>query len=1135
MHSPSHRVSPCRLRSRVPFRPLVEGLEDRLCPNASPLAPPITEPVVDGQIVNGADVHMQAGPFSDPDTGDTHTASDWELWTTDATPQRVWHAQPLAPGAGVLLVHIHLGDGAFEGPLAGHSQLNTDQDYSLHVRFRDSSGDPATEWSPWSQRPLHTAPLTQVQPLLTDDVAASPPPVWTSTAGGNVVLPGSASPGVLTVESAAGELLLRIQGGAAGNLITNPPPVAHHVAVRLHLVAPALGFDLVLPESNLTFTDHEGLSRTVYLPAVHLTPGQQAFYWVSDNGSTYTGNAAQTQPDFSMLASGAAVPWIVTQPGYRVEVVATGFQLPVDIAFVPNPGPNPTDPLYYVTELYGTIKTVRRDGTIVDYATNLLNYNPTGAFPGSGEQGLAGIAVDPASGDVFASLVYSQVAFDDSSPHYPRVVRFHSTDGGLTAAGPPTIVLDMAGETQGPSHQVSNLSIGPDGKLYVHNGDGFDTTTPESLDSFRGKILRLNLDGTAPADNPFYNAADGITARDYIFAYGLRNPFGGAWRASDGQPYEVENGPSVDRFARVPPGMNFGYDGSDASMHTGALYNWDPSTAPVNMAFVQPATFGGSGFPAGQQDRAFVTLSGATWDTGPSVTAKRIVAFSFDTAGNVRAGPDTLVVYTGSGKATVAGLAAGPDGLYISDLYRDQNYTSAIDPGANILRVRYVGVPDFIADVRSGAGPLTVQFTDLSDVPGAMAWLWDFGDGTTSTERNPTHTYSADGHYDMVLSVTGSGGTVTTVKDGYVVVGTTGDGLHATYYGNIDLTGPSVEGIDPTVNFNGSSGSLSPTLGPYNFSVRWTGQVLPRYGETYTFSTTSDDGVRLWVNGQEIIDNWTDHSSTENSGTIVLQAGAKYDIRLEYYQGFGDAVARLEWASASQMREVVPQSQLFSISAPVSLTTPAGVTAAAVSTSQVDLSWSVAAGDASAFRVERSADGIHFAPVTVVAASTFHYSDQGLAAGTIYVYRVQAVSSAGVSAYSTTAAAATASLPVVVTDPNPPPVSGHVTTDVTSLVRLTRRPLLLLRRGRFRQVVTIRNARRQALAGPLLLVLDSLPADVQILRERSDGDGHWVVDVPLKAGQLQPGERRRITLDFLAPTRRRFRFGLHLLAVNGVR
>ncbi len=72
------------------------------------------------------------------------------------------------------------------------------------------------------------------------------------------------------------------------------------------------------------------------------------------------------------------------------------FSLPVNIAFVLEPGPNPDDPLFYVTELYGTIKVVANDGTVSDYATGLLNFNPTGNFPGSGEQGLTGIVVEPA-------------------------------------------------------------------------------------------------------------------------------------------------------------------------------------------------------------------------------------------------------------------------------------------------------------------------------------------------------------------------------------------------------------------------------------------------------------------------------------------------------------------------------------------------------------------------------------------------------------------------------------------------------------------------------------------------------------------------------------------------------------------
>src|SRR5262249_6018304 len=280
----------------------------------------------------------------------------------------------------------------------------------------------------------------------------------------------------------------------------------------------------------------------------------------------------------------------------------------------------------------------------------------------SGEQGVTGITVDPASGDVFASMVYEDTTSSESpKPHYNQVVRFHSTDGGHTAAT-ETKILDMAPEPTGPSHQVSNVTIGPDGKLHVHVGDGFDKTKGQDLTSFRGKILRMNLDGSAPADNPFYNASDGITATDYVYAYGFRNPFGGAWRASDSAHYEVENGPDEDRFARVEPGVNYGYDGTNSSMTINALYNWYPPHAPVNVAFIQPQPFGGSGFPADQMDHAFITESGPTYASGPHRLGKRIVELDPDGLGVLGTTPArTLVDYGGVGYATAAGLAAGPD------------------------------------------------------------------------------------------------------------------------------------------------------------------------------------------------------------------------------------------------------------------------------------------------------------------------------------------------------------------------------------------------------------------------------------------------------------------------------------------
>ncbi len=139
-----------------------------------------------------------------------------------------------------------------------------------------------------------------------------------------------------------------------------------------------------------------------------------------------------------------------------------------------------------------------------------------------------------------------------------------------------------------------------------------------------------------------------------------------------------------------------------------------------------------------------------------------------------------------------------------------------------------------------------------------------------------------------------------------------GGGLLGEYYDNRDFTAFRTARVDAAVDFNWGS-ATPPGAGLSSgdtFSARWTGSVTPLFSQTYTFYTSSDDGVRLWVNGQQLINNWTDHGTTENSGTIALQAGQSYAIRMEFYENGGGAVARLLWSSASQAKQVIPQSQL---------------------------------------------------------------------------------------------------------------------------------------------------------------------------------------------------------------------------------
>lgn len=149
-----------------------------------------------------------------------------------------------------------------------------------------------------------------------------------------------------------------------------------------------------------------------------------------------------------------------------------------------------------------------------------------------------------------------------------------------------------------------------------------------------------------------------------------------------------------------------------------------------------------------------------------------------------------------------------------------------------------------------------------------------------------------------------------------------GTGLTGTYYNNKDFTGTSIQRVDPRVNFEWGYNPPASQIAEDTYSVRWTGQVQAQYTETYTFTARTDDGVRLWVNNQLIINQWQNGSPTDYSGQINLVAGQKYDIKMEYYEDTGGAVAQLFWSNQRKAQELIPQSQLYPTKAPTANTPP---------------------------------------------------------------------------------------------------------------------------------------------------------------------------------------------------------------------
>lgn len=136
------------------------------------------------------------------------------------------------------------------------------------------------------------------------------------------------------------------------------------------------------------------------------------------------------------------------------------------------------------------------------------------------------------------------------------------------------------------------------------------------------------------------------------------------------------------------------------------------------------------------------------------------------------------------------------------------------------------------------------------------------------------------------------------------------NGLAGSYFGNRQLSGTPLLRTDSAINFNWSSGSAYPPLPVDNFSVRWEGLInIPTDG-SYTFYMTTDDGGRLWIDGQSVVDSWVAQRETEKSGAITLTAG-RHALKMEYFDASSGAIARLAWSGPGIAKAIIPSANLY--------------------------------------------------------------------------------------------------------------------------------------------------------------------------------------------------------------------------------
>jgi glucose/arabinose dehydrogenase len=292
-----------------------------------------------------------------------------------------------------------------------------------------------------------------------------------------------------------------------------------------------------------------------------------------------------------------------------------------------------------------------REGRVRVYENGKLRTEPLFSVPDvepSGESGLMGLALHPQ----FASnhLLYLSYVYRTDN-QYVRVVRYREIGTGLTDR---KVIIENIPSAQ--FHAGCRLRFGPDGKLYITTGDATRRDLAQMLDSLAGKILRLNDDGTIPADNPFVGKQG---ARPEIWSYGHRNPQGIDWQPGTNLLFETEHGPSGfdgpgggDEVNIVEKGKNYGWPViHHTQTHPGMeapLLEYTPSCAPASGMFYR-----GTAFPRFNGNFFFGCLAGkrmirVVLDGRRVVSQENMLEGKFGRIRDVAQGPDGYLYFSTS-------------------------------------------------------------------------------------------------------------------------------------------------------------------------------------------------------------------------------------------------------------------------------------------------------------------------------------------------------------------------------------------------------------------------------------------------------------------------------------------------------
>jgi large repetitive protein len=291
-----------------------------------------------------------------------------------------------------------------------------------------------------------------------------------------------------------------------------------------------------------------------------------------------------------------------------------------------------------------------------------------------------------------------------------------------------------------------------------------------------------------------------------------------------------------------------------------------------------------------------------------------------DRKAGISADLDALAAYLGSLNSFAATPWRNPDGsltatamagrtLFASTCTGCHGGTDFTDSATNVLR--NIGTLKASSGSRLGATLSGIDTPTLRDAWSTAPYLHD-GSAATVEDAIQAHNTFSLGATDLA-QVSAFVRQIGREEAAVSPPSTDGNGLRGQYFANLTLSGTAVLTRTEAVDFNWGTGSPGPGMPADGFSVRWTGTVRAPATGSYRFRTITEDGTRLWVNGWQIINRWSERgSSTQTSTTMNLEAGKRYTITMEYYERTSTAVARLQWLTPGAAGYVaIPAAHLY--------------------------------------------------------------------------------------------------------------------------------------------------------------------------------------------------------------------------------